>query len=111
MTGLTFPTTANIRARGFVSGGSSWFVELTTGLPTSAPTIVRNDASFGLRSNRFGFNVRSISVQTLVVEACTSLSNPVWLPLQTNTLTDGSAYFSDPQWTNHPGRFYRVRTP
>ena len=29
----------------------------------------------------------------------------------TNTLTGGTAYFGDPQWTNYPGRFYRLRSP
>jgi hypothetical protein len=29
----------------------------------------------------------------------------------TGTLTNGSIYFSDPDWTNHPGRFYRIRFP
>src|ERR1035441_3355402 len=32
----------------------------------------------------------------IVVEACTDPGNPVWLPVATNTLTAGSAYFSDP---------------
>jgi hypothetical protein len=36
------------------------------------------------------------------VEACTSLANPDWLTLATNTLTDGWSYFSDPDWTNYP---------
>jgi hypothetical protein len=26
------------------------------------------------------------------------------------TLTGGSSYFSDPDWTNYPGRFYRLRS-
>ena len=26
-------------------------------------------------------------------------------------LTNGSVYFSDPQWTNYPSRFYRLRSP
>jgi hypothetical protein len=47
----------------------------------------------------------------VVVEACTNLSNPDWQPMQTNLLTTGSAYFSDPQWTNYPNRFYRLRSP
>ena len=47
----------------------------------------------------------------VVVEAATNLSNPVWLPVQTNTLTGDKYYFSDPEWTNYPGRFYRVRSP
>jgi hypothetical protein len=33
------------------------------------------------------------------------------MPLQTCKLTNGSIYFSDPQWTNYPGRFYRIRSP
>jgi len=27
------------------------------------------------------------------------------------TLTNGSFYFSDPQWANYSGRFYRIRSP
>jgi hypothetical protein len=45
------------------------------------------------------------------VDACTNLANPTWSPLATTTLTSGSAYFSDPQWTNYPARFYRLRWP
>jgi hypothetical protein len=29
----------------------------------------------------------------------------------TNTLVNGTNRFNDPHWTNHPQRFYRVRTP
>jgi hypothetical protein len=47
----------------------------------------------------------------VVVEACTNLANPDWQPVQTNLLATGSVYFSDPQWTNYPGRFYRLRSP
>jgi hypothetical protein len=46
----------------------------------------------------------------IVVEACTNLANPIWLSLSTNILTGDSSYFSDPQWTNYPGRFYRLRS-
>ena len=47
----------------------------------------------------------------IVVEASPSLVNSVWSPLQTNTLSGDTFYFSDPQWTNHPARLYRVRSP
>jgi hypothetical protein len=51
----------------------------------------------------------------IIVEAATNLFNPVWIPVGTNTLPDivagGAAYFSDPAWTNYPGRFYRLRSP
>jgi hypothetical protein len=46
-----------------------------------------------------------------VVEASTDLINPTWSPVNTNTLTDGSSYFSDPDWTNYATRFYRLRSP
>ena len=45
------------------------------------------------------------------MEARTNLADPVWSPLETNTLSGGSFYFSDPEWTNYPVRFYRVRSP
>jgi hypothetical protein len=72
---------------------------------------VQTDASLGLQANQFGFNINWASGQTVVVEACTNFSNPDWQPVQTNKLTTGTAYFSDPQWTNYPSRFYRLRSP
>ncbi|MGP8238754.1 MAG: hypothetical protein ACLQVW_25530 [Limisphaerales bacterium] len=30
------------------------------------------------------------------------------LALQSLTLTNGLCYFGDPQWTNYPGRYYRI---
>jgi hypothetical protein len=64
--------------------------------------------TFGVQSNTFGFNVSWADNLSAIVEACTNLANPVWQPLQTNTLNGGSFYFVDPQRTNYPGRFYRV---
>jgi len=68
-------------------------------------------ASVGVQANQFGFNLTGASDQVVVVEACTDLANPVWLRVGTNTLTGGTSYFSDPQWTNYPGRYYRLRSP
>jgi len=45
------------------------------------------------------------------VEACAALASAVWSPVSTNTLTGGSSYFSDSQWTNHSARFFRLRSP
>jgi len=99
---------------------SGYYLAWTTGWgPTFAgrptalwkPQIQTSDASFGLRTNQFGFNISWASGQAIVVEACTDLANPTWSPLQTNTLTGGSFYFSDAQWTNYPERFYRLRSP
>lgn len=81
------------------------------GRPTALwlPTLLGGDASFGVRTNAFGFNIQWARGQMVVVEACTDLLHPDWQPVQTNTLTTGSTYFNDPQWTNYPGRFYRLR--
>lgn len=73
------------------------------------PQVQTKDAIFGVKTNRFGFNLTGSSNLVIVVEASTDLTH--WLPVQTNTLTTGTAYFSDPQWTNYPGRFYRLRSP
>ena len=72
------------------------------------PLILNNGPSFGVQTNGFGFIISWATNTSVVVEACTNLANPVWSPVSTNTLTDGSSYFSDPQWTNYPDRFYRV---
>jgi hypothetical protein len=81
------------------------------GLPTWNPQVQTGDANFGVRTNRFGFTVTGNSNLVIVVEACTNLANPTWSPVGTNTLTGGSSYFSDPQWTNYRARFYRLRSP
>ncbi len=75
------------------------------------PLVDTTDASFGVRTNRFGFTITGASNLVLVVEASTSLANPAWIPVGTNTLVFGSSYFGDPQWTNYPARFYRLRSP
>jgi hypothetical protein len=82
-------------------------------VPTAlwTPQIQTSNASFGVLTNQFGFNINWASGQTVVVEGCTNLTNPIWLPIATNTLASGTFYFSDPQWTNYPGRFYRVHSP
>jgi hypothetical protein len=75
------------------------------------PEAQMSDGSFGVGAGGFGFNVTGSSNLVVVVEASTNLSGLEWQPLQTITLTAGSAYFNDPQWTNSPGRFYRLRSP
>lgn len=72
-------------------------------------TIATTNAGFGVQTNQFGFNINWVSGYTAVVEASSNLID--WQPLQTNTLTTDSDYFGDPQWTNYPSRFYRLRTP
>ena len=47
----------------------------------------------------------------IVVESSTNLANAIWVPLQSLNLTNGSFYFSDPNWSNYPARVYRIRSP
>jgi hypothetical protein len=75
------------------------------------PQAQTGGATFSVRSNQFGFNITGTANIPIVIEACTNPANPIWLPLQTCTLTNGSIYFSDPDWTNYPTRLYRVRSP
>ena len=75
------------------------------------PQAQTSDAIFALQTKRFGFTIIAASNLTVVVEATTNLANSIWSPLQTNTFTSGSVYFIDPQWTNYPARFYRLRWP
>jgi hypothetical protein len=74
------------------------------------PLILTSGPDFGVQTGGFSFNISWATNLPVVVEACTDLANPTWSQLQTNTLTSGSCYFSDPQWTNYPIRFYRVRS-
>jgi hypothetical protein len=96
----------------YLPGTTGWSTSLA-GLPTVLwnPQVQTSSAGLGVRTNQFGFTISGTGNLVLVVEASTNLANPAWLPLQTNTLTSGSYYFSDPQWTNYPGRFYRLRWP
>jgi hypothetical protein len=69
-----------------------------------------------IQTNRFGFTITGSSNLVIVVEACTNPANPLWSPVATNTLktfigTNGTSYFSDPQWANYPARLYRIRSP
>jgi hypothetical protein len=59
-------------------------------------------------ANDFGFTISRATNRAAVVEASTNLAN--WEPLQTNRLASGAASFNDPQGTNYPGRFYRLRS-
>jgi hypothetical protein len=46
----------------------------------------------------------------IMLEACTNLASPVWVPLLSLTLSN-SFYFSDPQWTNYSARYYGLGFP
>jgi hypothetical protein len=97
----------------YLPGTTGWGANFD-GVPTASwklpyPTILNFEPDFGIQTNSFGFTISWATNVPVVVEACTNLSNPVWTPVGTNVLTSGSSYFSDLQWANYPGRFYRLR--
>jgi hypothetical protein len=96
----------------YLPGTTGWGA-MFDGLPTATwflpnPQILTHSASFGVQPGGFGFTISWATNAAVVVEAATNLADPVWLPVSTSTLVNGTNYFSDPQWTNYPERFYRV---
>jgi hypothetical protein len=77
------------------------------GLPN--PLIL--SPGFGVQTNAFGFVISWTTHNSVVVEASTNMTSSPWLSVGKNNLTAGSIYFSDPDWTNYPVRFYRIRSP
>ncbi len=96
----------------YLPGSLSWEAE-RLGRPTALclPQMRTNDVSFGVRQDQFGFKIDWNSGMTVVIKTCMDLVDPVWTPIQTITLNDDSFQFTDPQWTNYPARFYRIRSP
>ena len=68
-------------------------------------------ASASTAGGNFSFNIIGPTNANIVIEVCTNLANPVWIPVTTNVLINGTSYFSDAQWTNYPYGFYRARKP
>jgi hypothetical protein len=81
---------------------------------SDVPTELWNPQASALRvtGGHFGFNIHGPASTVIVVEACTNLAQPVWLPVSTNALNgSGASSFSDSQSANYPARFYRFRSP
>ena len=76
-----------------------------------APQIQTSASNFGVQTNQFSFNLTGYSNQVIIVEASSNLTGSNWVPVQTNTIGSGATFFSDSNWTNYPGRFYRLRSP
>ncbi len=95
-------------ARAYYYCGTTGWGTNYSGLPTvmlCPPQIATG--SVGAKLGGFGFTLTSLSNQTIVVEA--SVNPPNWQPIWTNTMPGASADFVDPEWLQHPNRFYRAR--
>ncbi len=99
----------------YLPGTTGWGAfSSSTGLTAVlwSPVIQTGSGSFGVQNNRFGFTITNGATTNIpiVVEACTNLACPVWTPV-TNVMLTNSFYFSDPQWTNYPARYYGLGFP
>lgn len=96
----------------FLPGTANWgatFADCPTAL--WLPQTLIDDSNFGTQTNQFGLCISWANGKSVIVEASTNLTDPNWSPLTTNTLVSGLFHFSDLEWTNHPARFYRIRSP
>jgi hypothetical protein len=126
---LSYTWAWSIGASSYLSNGMSLAVDLPVGVHTAqvmvndgqtnsqpvavkvtvVPSLVCQIVS--VPSDGFAFNITGVADTPIVIESCTNLANPVWVSLQSCTLTNGALYFIDPAWTNYPGQFYRIRSP
>lgn len=102
------------------TGATVYYLPDTTGWDdpfTQRPTVLWNpilkvnEPGLGMRPGGFKINIAGTTNIPVLVEASAELWNPVWVPLQTNSLTEGTWSFLDPFWTNYSSRFYRIRSP
>jgi hypothetical protein len=107
---------SDTNATAYYLPGTTGWSNTFAGIPTALwflpnPQILSTGPSFGVQSNVFGFTISWATNISVVVQACANLANPAWIPIQTNVITNGWFYFSDPQWTNYAERFYRITAP
>jgi hypothetical protein len=98
----------------YLPGTTGWAgFSANTGLPVVLwnPLIQAGGPNFGLSNNQFGFNITATNNFTVVVEACANLANPVWVPIATNTLVNGSSHFSEPFQPGASARFFALIMP
>jgi hypothetical protein len=96
----------------YLPGATGWS-NTYAGVPAVLwnPQIQASGASFGVRTNHFGFDITGTTNIPIVVEASDNLASPVWTPLKSLTLTNGLVHFSELLQTNSPGRYYRISSP
>lgn len=106
---LFFGTTPTVY---YLPGTSGWGATFG-GLPALLwnPTTVPSAPDFGVKNGKFGFNIMGTPGINVVVDRSSDPTQPVWIPVGTNFLTNGSSSFIDPQPVTNTPAFYRFRTP
>ncbi len=130
LTGVNFLGNAPAGSAAFSSPATVFYLPGTTGwgsslgeAPTAVwalanPVILTTAGQVAITANGFGFRIPWATNAAVVVEAAAALTPSSWSPLSTNLIRyspdsanafNGWSQFNDPEWTNYPSRFYRVR--
>lgn len=111
LSGVALPANSEIRARGFTTGGSgnnsSWFVESRKRTSSTRPIIQPSGAKYQVEAGRLRFKVDGPVGRAVVIESSTDLQQ--WIPMATNQVPAGGFEFTDPEDSNVPSKYYRVR--
>lgn len=75
--------------------------------PLPAPAFYAGGGGPGFQAGNFTFQFSGVPGQPIVIDASTNLA--LWLPLVTNVAGLDTLRFLDPDSTNCPARFYRLR--
>jgi hypothetical protein len=93
----------------YVPGTTGWGATFggwpSAGWYQSRPRILGQSA----QTSGFQFTISWATNGSIVVEASTNLALPVWTPLATNSLVNGTNFFSDSKFMAYPRHFYRAR--
>lgn len=98
----------------YLPGTTGWDVTFF-GIPTAPwfrpdPVILNSRHPFGIHPDGFGFKVSWATNALVIVEVCTNMAKPTWMPVSTNMTSGGAFSFRDSAWTNSPSRMYRLRS-
>jgi hypothetical protein len=101
--------TYHFRAAASNAGGVIYGEDLTFTQSVQAVSMLLTNCTFDAASGVFSFGIMGDTGLTAVVETCTNLGKPIWLPVSTNQLNGSILNFST---TNPPSEnqcFYRLR--
>jgi len=92
----------------YLAGTTGWG-ETYAGRPTAPWLPETGAASISALADEISFDIVWADGQSVVIEACASITNQVWVPVATNVIAGGTSRFSESGLM--PERYYRLREP